>query len=104
MATPQWLRKLSTGTPREREWALFCVLGGFGLLVLPLCVFVVGRLTLGAYEGSGLPAFLGTLYLDLVKFNPAAWGLVLGPYLIFQALRLASRPARRLGGQGRRQR
>ena len=101
MATPNWLRKLTTGTPREREWALFGVLGGFGLLILPLCVFMVGKLTLGAYEGSGLPAFLGTLYLDLVKFHPAAWALVLGPYLIFQALRLASRPARRLRG-GRR--
>lgn len=99
MRALSWFSRLAAGSSREREWRWFRLLAGFGLLGLPLCVFVAGRLTLGAYEGSGLFSFLGTFYFDLLKLKLTAWALVLGPWLLFQAVRLASRPARRLSGR-----
>ncbi len=102
MSSRSWLSRLAAGSPREREWRWFRLLAGFGLLLLPLCVFLAGRVTLGAYEGSGLLSFLGTFYGDLLVLRPAAWGLVLGPWLLFQGIRLTSRPARRLRRSRRR--
>lgn len=99
MLSPRWKQRLNAGTRREREWRWFRQLTGFGLLALPLCVFVAGRLTLGAYEGGGLFSFLGHFYLDLLKLRLPAWGLVLGPWILFQVVRHASRPARRLSGR-----
>jgi hypothetical protein len=98
--------RLNAGSRREREWRWFRLLAGFGLLALPLCVFLAGRLTLGSYEGGGLFSFLGHFYLDLLKLRLPAWSLVLGPWLLFQLVRWASRPARRLSGRlpGRPQR
>lgn len=106
MLPARWISRLRAGSRREREWRWFKLLAGFGLVGLPLCVFVAGRLTLGSYEGGGLPSFLGTFYLDLLKLRVTAWGLVLGPWLLFQVVRYASRPARRLSGRlpGRSQR
>jgi len=99
MSASSWSSRLNAGSRREREWRWFRLLAGFGLLGLPLCVFVAGRMTLGAYEGSGLFSFLGTLYLDLLKLKLTAWGLVLGPWLLFQTVRFTSRPMRRLSGR-----
>ena len=56
-------------------------------------------ITRRAYEGGGLFSFLGHFYLDLLKLRLPAWGLVLGPWLLFQIVRQASRPARRLSGR-----
>ena len=99
MLPAHWISRLRTGTRREREWRWFKWFAGFGLVGLPLCVFVAGRLTLGSYEGSGHLSFLGTFYLDLLKLRLPAWGLVLGPWLLFQLVRYTSRPARRLSGR-----
>ncbi len=79
-----------------RELRYFLLVGGAGLVVLPFLVYLAGAATLGPYEG-GLGAFLGTLYGDLVRFAPAAWALLLGPYLLFQVLRLLTRPWRHRG-------
>ena len=87
MLPAHWISRLRTGTRREREWRWFKWFAGFGLVGLPLCVFVAGRLT------------LGTFYLDLLKLRLPAWGLVLGPWLLFQLVRYTSRPARRLSGR-----
>ena len=99
MRNSTWLSRLNAGSRRDREWRWFRLLAGFGLLGLPLCVFIAGRITLGAYEGSGFFSFLGTFYLDLLKLKFTAWGLALGPWLLFQAVRFTSRPARRLSGR-----
>ena len=77
----------------RREARYFAILGGFGVLLLPLAVYLAGAATLGPYEG-GLPSFLGKLYLDFFTATPAALLLLLGPYLLFQALRLLTRPLR----------
>lgn len=99
MLPARWKQQLDAGSRREREWRWFRLLAGFGLLALPLCVFIAGRLTLGAYEGGGLFSFLGHFYLDLLKLRIPAWTVVLGPWLLFQVVRHLSRPARRLSGR-----
>lgn len=90
MTTPDRPR---TSTALGRELRYFLLVGGAGLLVLPFLVYLAGAATLGPYEG-GLGAFLATLYGDLVRFAPAAWALLLGPYLLFQVVRLLTRPWR----------
>lgn len=78
----------------RRELLIFAVLGGFGLVALPFLVYFAGAATLGPYEG-GLLTFLGKLYGDLIRLTPSALGLLLGPYILFQAARLLTRPLRR---------
>jgi hypothetical protein len=82
--THDWRRELRFAAP----------LIGFGLLVMPLLIYLAGVLTLGPYEG-GLTAFLGALYLALLRLAPTAWLLVTGPWLLFTAIRLLTRPLRR---------
>jgi hypothetical protein len=78
----------------RRELLYLAVIGGFGVLILPFLIYLAGAATLGPYEG-GLPSFLGKLYGDFVRLSPAAAALLLGPYLLFQGLRLLTRPLRR---------
>jgi hypothetical protein len=84
----------------RRELLLFAIVGGFGLVVLPFLVYFAGAATLGPYEG-GLATFLGKLYGDLIRLSPGALGLLLGPYVIFQAARFLTRPLRRRGVSGK---
>ena len=84
----------------RREFLIFAIVGGFGLIVLPFLVYLAGAKTLGPYEG-GLGTFLGKLYGDLVRFTPSALGLLLGPYVLFQGARLLTRPLRRPRGSGK---
>jgi len=65
----------------------------FGAVALPFLVYAAGAATLGPYEG-GLAPFLGKLYGDLAHGAPSALGLILGPYLLLQLLRLTTRPLR----------
>ncbi|MBM5812170.1 MAG: hypothetical protein FJ191_09430 [Gammaproteobacteria bacterium] len=78
----------------DREFRIAAPLLGFGLLIMPLLIYLAGVLTLGPYDG-GLLAFLKALYLALLRLAPTAWLLVTGPFLLFTALRLLSRPLRR---------
>ena len=78
----------------RRELRIFAVMAGFGVIVLPLLVYLAGALTLGPYDG-GLLAFLAKLYGDFVHFSPGALLLLLGPYAALQGLRLLTRPLRR---------
>ncbi len=80
--------------PMKRELRLLGILAGFGLVLLPWLVYYAGVLTLGPYDG-GLWAFLKSLYAAFFTLRPSAWALLLGPYLLFQAVRLLSRPLRR---------
>ena len=78
----------------RRELGFLALLLGFGLLVMPFLIYLAGVLTLGPYEG-GLLAFLGSLLLAFFTATPSAWLLVAGPYLMFTAVRLLTRPLRR---------
>lgn len=86
---------VSAPRPRlGRELRFFLLLGGAGIVLLPFLVYFVGTLTLGPYEG-GLGSFLAKLYGDFVRLVPSAWALLLGPYVLFWAVRLLTRPLRR---------
>ena len=78
----------------RRELGFLALLLGFGLLVMPFLIYLAGVLTLGPYEG-GLLAFLGSLMVAFFTATPTAWLLVAGPYLLFTAIRLLTRPLRR---------
>jgi hypothetical protein len=78
----------------RRELGFLALLFGFGLLVMPFLIYLAGWLTLGPYEG-GLLAFLGSLLAAFFTATPSAWLLVFGPYLLFTAVRLLTRPLRR---------
>jgi hypothetical protein len=81
----------------RRELGILALLCAFGLVVMPFLIYFAGVLTLGPYEG-GLLAFLGSLYLAFFTATRSAWLLVFGPYLIFTAVRLLTRPMRRGAG------
>lgn len=74
---------------------LWMLLGG--LFLLPVAIYVVGRLLFGEYGGTGFTAFYGMLHSDLRSGAPSAWFLVLSPYLIWQLLRLTLRAFRAAG-------
>jgi hypothetical protein len=77
----------------RRELRIFALLFGFGLLVMPFLIYLAGWLTLGPYEG-GLLSFLGSLLGAFFTAQPSAWLLVSGPYLLFMAVRILTRPLR----------
>jgi hypothetical protein len=77
----------------RRELRYFLIVGGFGVVILPFLTYLAGKATLGPYDG-GLGSFLATLYRDFVTLSPAALALLFGPYLLFQVLRLLTRPFR----------
>ena len=78
----------------RRELGFFALLFGLGLLVMPFLIYLAGVLTLGPYEG-GLLTFLGALMGAVFTAKPSAWLLVIGPYLLFTAIRWLTRPFRR---------
>jgi len=78
----------------HRELRYLALLAGFGLLVMPFLIYWAGFMSLGPYEG-GLAAFLRSLYRAFFTLEPSAWALLTGPYLLFWALRLLTRPMRR---------
>jgi hypothetical protein len=96
MASIEPLRRWYAGLtpPWRRELRFLALWSGFGLLVMPFLIYLAGVLTLGPYEG-GLLAFLGSLLAAFFTLKPTAWLLVLGPYLLFTAVRLLTRPLRR---------
>ena len=77
----------------RRELRYFLIVGGLGVVVLPFVAYLAGRMSLGPYD-DGLGSFLKVLYGDFVHLSPAALGLLFGPYLIFVAIRLLTRPFR----------
>ncbi|MSQ92856.1 MAG: hypothetical protein EXR87_08015 [Gammaproteobacteria bacterium] len=78
----------------RRELGFFALLFGIGLFVMPFLIYLAGVLTLGPYEG-GLPTFLGSLMGAVFTAKPSALLLVIGPYLMFTAIRFLTRPFRR---------
>jgi hypothetical protein len=80
---------------REVHWALAAL--GFGLIVLPAGIYIVGASLLGPYDAtSGGTAHIGSFYGDVFRglATPtlAAWSIVLGPMVMIVLLRLALLP------------
>lgn len=72
----------------KKEAAVFLVLLLIGLVLLPICIWVVGNAVFGAYDGAGYSDFFGTLSGKIRSGNPVAWFLVLSPWIVWQCLRL----------------
>ena len=79
-------------THRQARTAVILI--GFGAFVVPFIIYLVGQMTLGPSE-AGLPGFLKSLYGSFLQLRPSAWALLLGPYLLYLAIQLTSRPLRR---------
>lgn len=71
---------------RELWWS-----GGgllFGLILLPMLIYLVGARLLGGYAGGqGLGAFLADFYRSLASGSLAAWSIALGPTALIYAIR-----------------
>lgn len=64
----------------------------FGLFVLPIAIYAVGVRVIGSYGPTGGMLDLAeSIWGDLLGLAPWAWLLVLSPYVVVQALRLALR-------------
>ena len=74
----------------KREALLFLALLFFGLVILPMAIWVVGGAIFGAYGGAGYADFFGTLSAKIRAGDWVAWFLVLSPWIAWQILRLAA--------------
>ena len=72
----------------RREAAVFAGFLFFGLVVLPILIWFVGKAVFGAYGGAGFAEFYGTLSGKIRSGDLVAWFLVLSPWLALQVLRL----------------
>ena len=80
-----------------KELALFSALLFFGLVVLPIAIWFVGKAVFGAYGGAGYMDFFGTLSGKIRSGDLVAWFLVLSPYLVWQVIRLTALGWRAVG-------
>lgn len=85
---------VATRSPNwRRETTIAAAAIGFGLLVLPFAVYIVGSRLIGEYDpnGGGPMALAETIWLDLLSLQLPAWILVLSPYITVQLARWARR-------------
>ena len=77
------------GRHLRREAILFAAMLAVGLL-LPVAIYFTGQLLLGDYseDGAGVGHLYGDVFADLAAGSPFAWGLILGPWLGIQLVRL----------------
>jgi hypothetical protein len=89
---PVWLR---------RELIIAGVFIPIGAIVLPIAIYMIGQSLLGTYseQGYGIGRLYGDIFSDLAAGFPAAWILILSPWLALQLLRLAILPLRRHLGE-----
>ena len=72
----------------RKELALLAGLLFFGIVLMPIGIFMTGKTVFGAYGGHGFADFFGTLTAKLRAGDLVAWFLVASPYLVWQVLRL----------------
>ena len=80
-----------------KEIALLALLLFFGLVLLPIAIWFVGKTVFGAYGGAGYMDFFGTLSGKIRSGDLVAWFLVLSPYLVWQIIRLTALGWRAIG-------
>lgn len=69
-----------TQSPLRFELTVLAVALVLGLLVLPLLIYLAGRLTLGSYANGRPLALLGDYLRGLANGHLSVWIAVLGPY------------------------
>lgn len=74
----------------KKELALFLGLLFFGLVLLPIAIFLVGQQVFGEYGGAGFTGFFNALGGSIRDGNWVAWFLILAPYLAWQTVRLTA--------------
>ena len=75
-------------TTWKREVAIGAGMLVFGLFVVPLAIYAVGRRLVGEYSAdSGALALAEQIWADFLSLHPAAWLLVLCPYVVVQLVR-----------------
>ena len=72
----------------KKEAALLFGLLFFGLAILPVAIWFVGKAVFGVYGGSGYSEFFGELSGKIREGDLVAWFLVLSPWLVWQCVRL----------------
>ena len=73
----------------RKEATVFTGFLFFGLVLLPVLVWFVGKTVFGTYGGAGFAEFYGTLSGKIRSGDLVAWFLVLSPWLAWQVVRLA---------------
>ncbi len=81
----------------RKEVGLLAILLFFGLVLMPVGIFLIGQSLFGSYGGKGYAEFFGTISEKIRTGDRVAWFLVLAPYLVWQSLRLMATAWRRLG-------
>ena len=81
----------------RKEVGLLAGLLFFGIVLMPVGIFLTGQVVFGSYGGQGYADFFGAISEKIRSGDRVAWFLVLAPYLIWQSLRLMAAAWRRLG-------
>ena len=74
-------------TRGRRELTILVVLLAFGLFIVPLLIWVVGRGVLGPFEDGGPFALLVDFFNGLRTGSFVYWAVALGPYILVMVLR-----------------
>ncbi|HKE43981.1 MAG TPA: hypothetical protein VKB41_05530 [Steroidobacteraceae bacterium] len=92
---PHWFAEALHRHPRLRR-ELWLLVAGLvvGFVLMPIAVYFVGVLTLGPYAAGGLGSFIADYYRGLFHGWLPGWGVVVGPYLLVQLMRLLIRMRR----------
>ena len=80
---------LRGGTPMANWWRHLLLALVFGLLLLPLAIWCIGRVTLGAYARGGPFSLYADYFRGLVHGDSTFWVVLIGPYVAWLLLRLA---------------
>lgn len=78
-----------------RELVIFGGALAFGLIALPLLIWLAGHTLLGPYAHGGIFRFVGDFFVALGRGNPLFWIIALGPVAFLALARLlwsATRP------------
>jgi hypothetical protein len=71
----------------RRELYILGAALGTGLILMPICIYVVGMLTLGPYASGGWTTLFADVLKGLFRGWWPAWTVVLGPYALVVFLR-----------------
>ncbi len=77
----------ATSARGRRELTILVILLAFGLFVVPLLIWVVGRGVLGPFADGGPFALLADFFNGLRTGSLVYWAVALGPYLMVMLLR-----------------
>jgi hypothetical protein len=80
---------MSANRINRREAILLIIMTLVGVLIVPLCVFLVGKFVFGEYAGAGFGEFYRDIHSDLRSGEPDIVFLVFAPYIIWQLIRLS---------------